>query len=446
MYTCELCNFNSPSKSNYEKHCQTQKHKKNIAKQSTASPITNADPPIETKQDPPTNTPPTETKKEEEPCNKYTIPDPPKYEKTNAYTTPPPPPKSQSHNNSKNKSSSKTTSSSTEYSYEYPPYDPLNPDANTFPFAPPDLEELIRQFIPYGLNAENIRTAFESMSNSHSNSSTGNNGYSSKSSSRSFPFKKPFSKSNEKTYSYSHTTSSSSSPPPSNPFKFNPPPFYDDDEPSFTSSSYPKNASSSTSSSTSSTSSTSSSKPTKPTKPTKPFYNTNTSNLGGNNTHTTHSTLNMPVFGNNDIDLGSFSDNPFGSRNISISSEAPMPDDVIQELLQKKEITQLAPEKQSYLKKMISDVCKTKNIITTNNTKTTTTNNTTVTTRSNNEFTLNIFMNNECRLRIDITELAMSIIGQDTNIMDNIPEYLNTIIKVLIPIIIQMIRDREFDI
>ena len=406
MHTCELCNFNSPSKSNYEKHCQTQKHKKNIEKQATQSQpsnISTAIPELAAH-----NPPLAETK--EEPCNAYTIPDPPKQKSNTTHRT-----------------TNKTTTS-TEYNYEHPPYNPSNPDANTFPFAPPDLEELIRQFIPYGLNVENIRAAFETASNS--------GGHRSKSSSRKFPFSRPFSKSNKRSYSYTHSSSSDDTNNSSNPFKFTPPAFSDNDQP-YTSNSY-SNTPYTTSSSSSSSSSKSSTHPYNPT-------NTTTTN-NTSNVHTTHSTLNMPVFGGNDLDLGSFSDNPFGSRNISISSEAPMPDDVIQELLQKKEITQLAPEKQSHLKKLISNVCKTKNIITRNNTKTTTTNNTTVTTRSNNEFTLNIFMNNECRLRIDITELAMSIIGEDTNIMDNIPEYLNTIIKVLIPIIIQMIRDREFDI
>jgi len=411
MHTCELCNFNSPSKSNYEKHCQTQKHKKNIAKQSYYTQPSPIDQNMEIKQEDTTDTPPIETKKEE-PCNAYTIPDPPKQKSNTTHRT------------------TNNTTTSTEYTYEHPAYDPLNPGANTFPFAPPDLEELIRQFIPYGLNASNIRTAFETTSNS--------GGHNSKSSSRKFPFSRPFSKSNKRSYSYTHTSSSDEPNNSSNPFKFTPPTFSDNNQP-YTSNSYSKKPYTTTSSSSSSTSSSKSSS--HPNNPTNTTTTNNTSNI-----HTTHSTLNMPVFGGNDLDLGSFSDNPFGSRNISISSEAPMPDDVIQELLQKKEITQLAPEKQSHLKKLISNVCKTKNIITRNNTKTTTTNNTTVTTRSNNEFTLNIFMNNECRLRIDITELAMSIIGEDTNIMDNIPEYLNTIIKVLIPIIIQMIRDREFDI
>ena len=53
-------------------------------------------------------------------------------------------------------------------------------------------------------------------------------------------------------------------------------------------------------------------------------------------------------------------------------------------------------------------------------------------------------MNNKCKIRIDITELALTIIGEETNIMENVPEYLNRIIKVLIPIIIQMIKDKEF--
>jgi hypothetical protein len=136
--------------------------------------------------------------------------------------------------------------------------------------------------------------------------------------------------------------------------------------------------------------------------------------------------------------------------DLSIANEPPMSEDVIQELLRQTEITQLTPERQNYLKKLISEVCKTKNIITTTNpststTNTTTTNNTTVTNRSNNEFTLNIFMNNKCKIRIDITELALTIIGEETNIMENVPEYLNRIIKVLIPIIIQMIKDKEFD-
>ena len=158
-------------------------------------------------------------------------------------------------------------------------------------------------------------------------------------------------------------------------------------------------------------------------------------------TISSNSTLKIPVNTNNDTQLN------FG--DLSIANEPPMSEDVIQELLRQTEITQLTPERQNYLKKLISEVCKTKNIITTSNpsistSNTTTTNNTTITNRSNNEFTLNIFMNNKCKIRIDITELALTIIGEETNIMENVHEYLNRIIKVLIPIIIQMIKDKEF--
>ncbi len=153
----------------------------------------------------------------------------------------------------------------------------------------------------------------------------------------------------------------------------------------------------------------------------------------------------LPVSNEKKQNTGTIIDNDIDLKNLSISNEPTMSEDVIQELLKKTEITQLSPERQSYLKKLISHVCKTKNIVTTNN-PTTTTNNTTVNTKSNNEFTLNIFMNNQCKIRIDITELALTIIGEETNIMENVPEYLNRIIKVLIPIIIQMIRDKEFPI
>ena len=132
---------------------------------------------------------------------------------------------------------------------------PSNPDANTFPFAPPDLEELIRQFIPYGLNVENIRAAFETASN--------NGGHRSKSSSRKFPSSRPFSKSNKRSYSYTHSSSYDDTNNSSNPFKFTPPAFSDNDQP-YTSNSY-SNTPYTTSSSSSSSSSKSSTHPYNPT-------------------------------------------------------------------------------------------------------------------------------------------------------------------------------------